>query len=133
MKKYWKLRNGNPVYSGMSNTWLEKFESLLLRAKLVVNCGKKWPTFQIRLQRKIALDVFKAVNVDDSKYNFIEHGKNTRGNRCLLRLTKIQTETGRKTSYYQGASIFNSLDVNIRQQKNQVLFKNLIKEFNFKI
>ena len=119
-----------PVYSRMSNTWMGKFESFFNRAKSVVNSRKKWPLFETRLKRKIAVDVFKSIQGADKNYVFIEHGPKTR-NKCMLRLPRIKLEAGRKTTFYQGASIFNSLSAKIRQEKSIVLFKNLVNEFEF--
>ena len=120
-----------PVFSHMSNTWLEKFESLYSRSKLVINSRKIWPSFQTRLRRKIALDVFKAINAGNEKYSFIKHGTKTR-NKKLLRLPRIKLEAGRKTTYYQGALVFNKLNAEIREQESIVLFKNHVNKFEFK-
>ena len=117
-----------PVLSNMSNTWVGKFEFFYNRAKMIVNNRKKWPSFRTRLWRKIALDVFKEIKSGNEKYCFIEHGTTTR-NKSMLRLPRIKLEAGRKTTYYQGASIFNSLSADIREQKSIVLFKNLVNEF----
>ena len=119
-----------PVYSRMSNTWVGKFESLYNRARTVVNSRQKWPSFQTRLKRKIVIDVFKAVHNGNENYSFIEHGLETR-NKSMMRLPRIKSEAGRKTTYYQGALIFNSLSAKIRQEKSLVLFKNLVNEFDF--
>ena len=108
-----------------------EFESFFNRAKSVVNSRKKWPLFETRLKRKIAVDVFKSIQGADENYVFIEHGPKTR-NKCMLRLPRIKLEAGRKTTFYQGASIFNSLSAKIRQEKSIVLFKNLVNEFEFK-
>ena len=121
-----------PVFSCMSNTWSDKFESLFYRAKMVVNSRKKWPTFQTRLRRKIVLDVFKSISAGNSCYEFIKHKKETRNRNCLLRLPQIKSEAGRKMSYYKGAYIFNSLSAKIREEKSLVLFRNLVNEFEFK-
>lgn len=121
-----------PVYGGMSDTWRLKFESLFLKAKFIVKNRKKWPTFTIRLKRKIAIDVFKSLHFEtDGKYVMINHSINTRGKNCSLRLPSIKSEAGRKLSYYQGAVIFNSLPVSIRKETNFNLFKKLVNNYDF--
>lgn len=125
-----------PLYCGMNKTWLQKFESLLARAKVVVNSPKSlsWATIENQRKRKMAIDVFKAVNgmTDNHEgYELLDHSIRTRSCGNKLRLPKIRTEAGRKVSHYQGALIFNSLDTNIRTEKSYVNFKNLLKNFDF--
>jgi len=120
-----------PVFSCMSNTWIDKFESFYTRAKFIVNNRKGWPTFRTRLQRNIALDVFKEINSGNDKYSFISNDGIKTRNKRMLRLPRIKLEAGRKTTYYQGASIFNRLTTNIREQKSTVLFKNMVNKFEF--
>ena len=116
----------------MSATWLGKFENLVGRAKAIVNGRKNWPTFETRLKRKIAVDAFKAFNVNaNEKYVMISHSINTRGNHCKARLPRVRSAAGQKLSYYQGALVFNSLDVKLRKEKSFVTFKNILKNFDF--
>ena len=122
-----------PVFGQMSATWLGKFENLVGRAKAIVNGRKNWPTFETRLKRKIAVDAFKAFNVNaNEKYVMISHSINTRGNHCKARLPRVRSAAaGQKLSYYQGALVFNSLDVKLRKEKSFVTFKNILKNFDF--
>jgi hypothetical protein len=121
------------ILGGLSYTWIEKFESLLTRAKKVIKSRKKWSTWSTQRKRKVTVDVFKAVNnitVNDN-YKKVNHSINTRGNRSKLILPIIKTEAGRKLSYYQGILIFNSLPSNIREEKCLLIFKNHLKSFDF--
>ena len=120
-----------PIFGGISNTWLRKFESLMQKAKFIIKMRKKWPTFNTQLRRKIAIGVFKSQNADTGKYDMINHTINTRGNNCKFRLPKIRSESGRKLSHYQGALIFNSLPENIRKENSFILFKNLVNNYDF--
>ena len=83
----------------MSNTWMDKFESFYNRAKLIFNSRKRWPKIRTRLQRNIALDVFKEINAGNDKYSFIAHDTKTR-NKRMLRLPGIKLEASRKTIYF---------------------------------
>ena len=49
-----------PIFGGISNAWLRKFD-----AKSKVHPKSvQWPTFNTQLRRKIAIDVFKSLNAD---------------------------------------------------------------------
>ena len=110
---------------------MDKFESFYNRAKLIVNNRKRWPTFRTRLQRNIALDVFKEINAGNDKFSFIKRDTMESRNKRMLHLPRIKLEAGRKTTYYQGASIFNRLPTNICEQNSIVLFRNMVNEFEF--
>ena len=124
-----------PVYSGMSYTWLQKFESLQNRAEMIINNSncKKWATIDIQRTRKIAVDVFKAINgiTEHNRYELVSHSINTRSNNSKLKIPKIRTEAGRKSSYYQGVLVFNRLDSATRQEKCLIRFKNMIRNYEF--
>ena len=60
-----------------------------------------------------------------------DHGKNTRGNGSLLILPKVTCESGRKTFAFQGASIYNGLPSDVRNEKYFVNFKRKINTLCF--
>ena len=50
------------IFGGISNAWLRKFELLMQKANSIIKMQKKrMSTFNTRLRRKIAIDVFKSL------------------------------------------------------------------------
>ena len=121
------------VFGEMNSSWLNKFESLIVRAKAIIKYNPNVPSFKTGLKRKIALDVFKALNGIslNKNYEVINHKYNTKRNRSSLRFPAIHSKAGRKLSYYQGAIVFNSLNDELRKESSYILFKRKIKNYNF--
>ena len=63
------------------------------------------------------------------KYKWISHNIKTRGNKSLLCLPKFKTEMFKKSVYYQGATIFNKLTRELREEPSIALFKNELKDY----
>ena len=63
-------------------------------------------------------------------YELVNHRIATRGNQSLIKLPKIRTEAGRKTSSYQGAKLFNELDLDMRNEQYFVNFKRKLVNFS---
>ena len=57
-----------------------------------------------------------------------EHNINTRNNESSLRLPKVKLEFGRKSFAFQGALIYNSLPLEIRNIHSRLLFRSNLKE-----
>ena len=124
------------IHCGQSNTWIGRFESLQNRAKSIVGRNaSNWPFIQSERKRKISLDVFKIVHEIDQistvNYEITNYGLSTTGNKSTIKLPKITTEAGRKTTYYQGAMVFNNLPAKVRNEKYFSNFKRLIKKHDF--
>ena len=123
------------IYTNQSNTWKCKFESLHNRARFIVGHNSTtWPTLETERKRKVCIDVFKRLHgidkISETKYEMKNHRYKTSNNNTL-RLPKIKLESGRKTTNYQGASIFNELPSNAREEIYFSKFKRFIKEHNF--
>jgi len=115
----------NHAFLSMNKTWMNKFESLLNRAKLVINSTKSrnWPTVNTQRKRKLLLDVFNCLE-------FISHRYETR-NEYLLRIPKVNREAGRKLSHFFGALVFNQLPLQARKEESFVIFKNKLRNIYF--
>ena len=76
-----------PVFGEMNTNWCRKFESLVCRAKEIIKWHRNLPTFKTGLRRRIAVDVFKALNgiSSNEKYELIDHKYNTKRNKSSLR------------------------------------------------
>ena len=126
-----------PVFSDLNRSWNSKFESLKSRAKRIVGLDYtvEWPSLEVERNRKIALDVFKILNnidkINHQKYERFDHKIQTRGNGCLLKIPKVRTKSGRKTTSHQGALIFNKLPANLRQEKSLLIFKRSLEILDF--
>ena len=122
----------NNAFTGMSNTWKCKFESLQRKAKVVINSTKcnDWPSIHTQRRWKIVLDVFNCLrnDQDQKKYEFITHRYNTR-NESTLRIPKVDREVGRKQSHFVGALAFNQLPLKARKEESYVKFKNFLCDF----
>ena len=126
------------VFSGMNMTTSIKFQSLQNRAKSIVNTtiARNWPSIETQRNRKIALDVFKTIRkidngINHQKYELLNHRYATRGNLSLLKLPKVRTETGRKSSSYQGALTFNRLAEDLRREQSFTNFKSKLNTITF--
>ena len=53
---------------------------------------------------------------------------NTRGSRQNFLLTKVRTETARKSFYFNGSKLFNNIASKMKDSKSVVIFKTRILE-----
>ncbi len=60
-----------------------------------------------------------------------DHGKNTRGNGSLFLIPKVRCESGRKTLAFQGATMYNNLPSDIRNEKYLINYKRKIRTHDF--
>ena len=125
-----------PVYCNQSNSWKMKFERLHNRANAIIgSTGKHWTSIKTERKRKTVLDVYKILHkIDDSsdiQYELVNHNINTRGNKSLIRLPKVRTEVGRKTTNYYGAHLFNTLKFEVRNEISYSNFKRNISKYVF--
>ena len=58
-------------------------------------------------------------------FTLIEHKKETRNNKCTLRLPSIKKEYARKSFLYMGAKVYNELPLDIRQTET---FKEFVEK-----
>lgn len=118
-----------PLFSGLNLTWKIKFQAQQNRAKRIIgtDSAMSWPEIDVQRNRKMVTDVFKSIHnlepIQNVQYEFIEHRINTRGNKSLLRVPRVRTEAGRKTTGYQGTLLFNKLDLPLRNEKSFIIFK----------
>ena len=73
-------------------------------------------------------------NVCDVFNNYF-HLKNTRvatrNNGSMVDIPRIRLEVARASFYYQGASIFNKLPIELRKEKSHSKFMKSVKRFSF--
>ena len=124
------------IHLAQNDTWIQKFESLQNRAKQIIGRhASDFPSIQTERKRKISLHVFKILHgidaISTSELELVNHSHNTRANKSTIKLPKIRTEAGRKTSSYQGAMVFNSLPLNVRSEIYFSNFKRFIKNHTF--
>ena len=75
---------------------------------------------------------FKCINnmTCDSFKSYLSlnyHEKTTKNNEKLIRVPKIRLEAARKSFYFQSASKYNKLPVDIRDTDSIVIFKNSVR------
>ncbi|XP_057294693.1 uncharacterized protein LOC130623235 [Hydractinia symbiolongicarpus] len=128
-----------PLFSGLNLTWKIKFQAQQNRAKRIIgtDSAMSWPEIDLQRNRKMVTDVFKSIHslepIQNVQYEFIEHRINTRGNKSLLRVPRVRTEAGRKTTCYQGTLLFNKLDLPLRNEKSFIIFKRNINVVNLSL
>ena len=120
------------IFSGINTTWSLKFQRLQNKANAIVNLTSPWPTVETQQNRKVVLDVFKSLhNIaaihQHNKYQLIDHNIGTRGRQSIIKLPRVNSESGHKSSTFTGAKLFNSLPLTIRNEKS----KRLINDFSF--
>ena len=59
----------------------------------------------------------------------IEHNINTRNNGCSLKLPRAKLEFERRSFAFQGALVYNTLPLHLRNLNSRFLFKSNLKEF----
>ena len=105
--------------------------AIAMDSGIIVN----WDSIEMTCKQRIVVDVFKILNnlapkIFENQFNVMDHEKNTRGNKCLLKLPKSRTETGRKRFGIQGALIFNDLAKDIRDEKGLLRLKSKLRAVN---
>ena len=61
-------------------------------------------------------------------FEILTHSKTTRNSGISVKLPKVRLEFGRKSFFYQGAKIYNTLPTEQRSLKSRILFKNKLKD-----
>ena len=62
-------------------------------------------------------------------FTTISHGKNTRNNKCLLKLPLCRTEFARKSLSFMAENIYNRLPLDIRQTDSYNIFSDKVNCF----
>ena len=128
------------VYVSLGDTTKSKLQSIQDRAQRIVardsSITLNWDSLEQTRKKRISIDVFKSVNgiCTESLKNIFtkfDHGKNTHGNGSLLVLPKVRCESGRRTFAFQGASIYNNLPSDVRNEKYFVNFKRKLNTLCF--
>ena len=122
-----------PAFGQMSNTWINKFESVTNRARRIIRYHRSLPSFKLSLKRMMAVDAFKIMHgiKSNDDASVIKHKYKTKGNNNTFRLPRVLLMVGRKLSYYQSALVFNELKDDMRKEDSYVRFKNKMKNYVF--
>ena len=107
----------------LTRTHQAKLKSLDNRARRVVGGNVEIKSLQNRMNIKACSFVKQCLeeNTCDSFKNYFEinkHSLRTRNNNKLLKLPKVKLEFGKKSLRFQGAQIYNSLPISIRESTN---------------
>ena len=91
------------------------------------------PTVENTLMRKACNFVFDCLQGNvctpfKNYFNFLTHNRDTRNCRATVVLPKVKLEFARKSFYFSGANIFNSLPLKTRQTSSRVLFRQYLNE-----
>lgn len=87
----------------------------------------KWHNLAYMYKKKVALEMFKVVSMENRLSSYFEVTKSSRrGN--LLRMRRMNTEFGKQSLIFRGPVVWNSLNENIRKPVNINQFKAAIKK-----
>ena len=116
----------------LTQTQKQKLKSLDTRASNLVD-GLKVNTMDT-LNKHAGILVRKCIdgNVCTNFLNYFErnnHQKVTRNNNFLLKVPKVKLEFAKRSFYFMGVQLYNSLPIEIRQAKDD--FKKQLKSFQF--
>ena len=110
----------------------ETMTTLEQRARAIVGTNSL-QSIEAESKRKICATVKKCLNGDFpffmDYFNFITHNYSTRNNKKLLRLPKVKLESFKKSFFYNGAKVFNSLPNDIRCLEERDEFLQALREF----
>ena len=105
---------------------IEKFED---RALLIIGNSERLPKTESNKKKQLCTFVHKCLHNEDICREFKEYymirktTANTRCNGTKLEIPKIKLEAARKSTYYQGAIVFNELPENTRKETDFRTFK----------
>ena len=134
------LFNYYPVYISLGNTAKSKLQSIQDKAQRIVakdsSITLKWDSLEQTRKKRISVEIFKSVGGISTEllkniFTTFDHDKNTRGNGSILVLPKVRCESGRKTCAFQGASIYNNIPSDVRDEKDALNFKRKINKICF--
>ena len=115
--------------------------SLQDRAKRLIgsSTAELWADIVHQKTWFIAIDLFVCCLIVAPAWTFntnvrfktldINHNMNTRGSKSLLCLPKVKTEMFRKSVHYQGATIFNKFERELRAQLSILRYENKLREY----
>jgi len=97
------------------------------RAQNIINAnGSKFPTIEHIHKRKVCKMVRKCINgeLDNFRnyFDIIKHTKATRNNKLTIRLPMLRLESTKKSFYFYGALLYNSLPINLRAEESMRVF-----------
>ena len=125
---------------GWSETRKRKIRDLEQRSHRTIlpnptclTCVLRLPTVENTLMRKACNFVFDCLQGNvctpfKNYFNFLTHNRDTRNCRATVVLPKVKLEFARKSFYFSGANIFNSLPLKTRQTSSRVLFRQSLNE-----
>ena len=110
---------------------IEKIED---RAQLIIGNSETIPKAETTNKKHLCTFVHKCLHSEGVFKEFKDYFKvgrtnaNTRHNGTNIEIPKIKLETARKSTYYQGATIFNELPTNLREETDFRIFKKVLHQ-----
>lgn len=119
----------------LNNTQLNKLQSLDRRARVVTNNNSLQPIYD-KIQRNACNVVRKCIDRKTcsnywNHFQLLNHQRLTRNNFYSLKLPAVRLDMARNGFYYMGASIYNSLPIDIRREPSYMKFKNKLDNHIF--
>ena len=99
------------------------------------NCDLRFLTIDNFLQKKASCLVFDCLNGTacspfKNYFQRLNHNAlNTRNNGKAAKLPKVKLDFARRSFYFLGASIFNSLPLSLRNINSRVLFRKALEDY----
>ena len=112
----------------------QRSHRIILQNSKCLNCELRLPTIENFLKKRACLFVFDCLNGNVCRpfknyFNFLTHDFNTRNSGTTIALPKVKLDFARKSFYFLGASIFNSLPLKIKQTSSRALFREFLDQF----
>ena len=104
------------------------------RSAVIIGEDQNLPSVESLINRKCCQFVKDCLqnNVCTPFKNYFElssHSRQTRNNGIAVKLPKVRLEFGRKSIYFQGAKLYNTLPTDIRSTSSKLIFKSKLKDF----
>jgi len=123
----------------LTDSQIAKFRSIENRFSIILGYESEMKKLSIENQFKIkaCLTVRKSVDnelcdVFNDYFQINNHGRTTRNECLLVTLPKTKLEFARRSFYFYGAKIYNSLPVSIRRENDFSCFRQKVNDyFNF--
>lgn len=107
------LTYGSTIKTTINDSQLEKYASLERRARKII--GKSIPSTKQLIEKEISLLVRNCLQKKfghetfDNYFQLMQHDKRTRNNNISIRLPPVKLEAAKRSFFFGGAKLFNSL------------------------
>ena len=122
------------LYGSIPPYLKSKINSLESRAQSIIG-SEMIASSETISKKRLCVFVHKSLHTKQFEDHFVDYFKykktkvNTRDNGTKVAMPRIKLEIARKSAFYQGAKLFNSLPREFRSKKDLDSFKNSLDEF----